>query len=373
MTARVLISINTAWNIFHFRAPLIRALKAAGFEVLSAAPADPYRERLRQMVDAHYDLPMDNAGTSPIRDLILLLRYGALLQKTKPAVLLAYTIKPNIYGTLAARFLRIPVINNVSGLGTAFLRDDWLTRVACELYKFAFQWSSIVFFQNPSDRDLFLARGLVAREKTRLIPGSGIDLERFKPMHASREINAPIRFCLIARLLRDKGVVEFVEAARRVKVQYPNTVFNLVGPTSVKNQTAIPLEEVQGWVKEGVVEYLGETEDAKSVIAAQDCIVLPSYREGMSRVLLEAAAMGKPLIASDVPGCHDVVTDAVNGFTCTVRDAAALAEAMLRFLSLTPEERTAMGRASRLKAENEFDEKIVFKAYIDAIMSVTHA
>jgi len=367
----VLISINTSWNLYHFRAPLIHVLKSAGYTVITAAPEDAYTPRLRTLVDGHVELPMSNAGTSPIQDIALFLRYVRLLRRVKPAILLTYTIKPNIYGALAARLLGIPIIANVSGLGTAFIRNDWLTRVVKLLYRYAFAGATSVFFQNPEDCDLFLQLKLVRPERTALLAGSGIDLDYYRPEPQPREADAPVAFVLIARLLWDKGIGEYMEAARIVKAANPHVIFRLVGFRDVANRTAIPASIIDGWAAEGHVEYLGETEDVRRIITQHDCVVLPSYREGLSRVLLEGAAMGKPLIASDVAGCRQVVEHGKNGFLCKPRDAKDLAETLMTFLSLSLEERNTMGAASRSKAEETFDQKHVLQAYVARIAALT--
>ncbi len=349
----------------NFRKGLIKVLKAEGYRVVTAAPEDAYTLQLKTMVDRHISLPMQNSGTSLLAECVLFCRYLRLLREVKPDILLTYTIKPNIYGAFAARILGIPIINNVSGLGTAFIHNNWLTNVVKLLYRIAFSKSACVFFQNPEDRDLFVQMKLVRPEKAELLAGSGINLDDFKPVaHAPSSI---IAFALIARLLWDKGVGEFVEAARIVKAKYPHAVFRLVGPKDVQNKTAIANEVIDQWVAEGVIEYLGKTDDVRALMATQDCVVLPSYREGMSRVLLEAAAMGKPLIASNVAGCKQVVDDGKNGFLCRVKDAQDLAANMTKFLECSPEQRVQMGHASRAKAEREFDEKLVFVAYLEKI------
>lgn len=366
VTSPIAISINTSWNIYHFRAGLIRFLQARGFTVISAAPADEYSARLREIVDAHQDLPMDNAGTSPFHDGLLFLRYLRWLWRTRPAVLLTYTAKPNIYGTFAARILGIPVIANVAGLGTAFIHEGWVTTLVKWLYRIALRHTAHVFFQNAEDRALFLQFHMVDSQKTSLLPGSGVDLSYWSPQpmldHAPH-----IDFVLVARLLWDKGVGEYVEAARQVRKAHPHARFRLVGPKGVKNQTAIPDVTLEAWVKEGVIEYLGESDQVRDVLAQQDCVVLPSYREGMSRSLIEAAAMGKPIITTDVPGCRQLVTHGENGLLCPARDAAALANAMITLIEMTPEARAQMGKISRALAERTFDEQIVFAAYADAI------
>jgi len=362
---KCLLSTNTSWNIINFRAGLIRALGARGFQVIAACPIDAHTPHLAEIGCRHIQLAMDNKGTNPAADSALLLRYLEVMRHERPDVYLGWTIKPNIYGSLAAHLLGIPVINNVSGLGTAFLSDSWLTRVVKPLYRVALRRSACVFFQNCDDRDLFVHSHLVRQKQAQLLPGSGIDLDYFSPAPpAPRNRHEGPIFILIARLLWDKGVGEYVEAARLVKERIPQARFRLLGFLDVANRSAVPREVVQAWVREGVIEYLGHADDVRPQVSSADCVVLPSYREGMSRSLLEAAAMGKPLITTDTPGCRDVVDDGVNGWLCKAKDVTDLAEKMLRFTDMTEAQSQEMGRQSRLKAEREFDEKLVIDAYI---------
>ncbi len=367
---RVVISINASWNIYNFRSGLVRSLDKSGFEVLAVAPQDEYSARLGQLGCRHIALPMDNKGSSPVRDGLLFLRYLRLLRRQRPDVFLGYTIKPNIYGSLAAHLLGIPVINNVSGLGTAFVRETGLTKLVKLLYWLALRPSHTVFFQNEEDRDLFIRSGLVRRERALLLPGSGIDLAKFRPQPAPPQTGEPVPpiFLLIARLIWDKGVGQYVEAARLVKQRFPSARFQLLGFLDVENRSAISRSQMDAWVSEGVVEYLGAAGDVRPMIASAACIVLPSYyREGTPRTLLEAAAMGKPLITTDTPGCRNVVNDGVNGFLCAPRDHKDLAAKIIAFLSLPPGKQEQMGLASRAKAEAEFDERIVVSRYFAAI------
>jgi glycosyltransferase involved in cell wall biosynthesis len=365
----ILISINAAWNILNFRMGLIRALQEKGYRVVALAPPDEYGERLAEHGVEYHPLAMDKQGTSPLRDLALFGRYLAALRGIRPDVLLAYTAKPNVYGSLAAQALGIRVINNVSGLGTAFIREGLITRVISSLYRLAFRRSATVFFQNGEDRDLFVERGLVRGEKARLLPGSGVDITRFRPAASGPDGGeaGPFTFLLVARLLWDKGVGEYVEAARLVRREAPDTRFQLLGFLDVPNRTAVPRGDVERWVEEGLVEYLGTSDDVRPHIAASDCVVLPSYREGLPRTLLEAAAMAKPLIATDVPGCRHVVEDGVNGYLCRVRDPRSLADAMLRLVRLSADERTRLGLAGRARIEAEYDERLVISRYLTAI------
>ena len=371
---RVLITANTTWNLVNFRSGLIAALVSRGFDVVAVAPDDEYRDRLRELGCRYVPLNMDNQGTHPVKDALLLWRYVVVLLRLRPAVVLSYTVKPNIYASLAARLVGVTVINNVSGLGTAFLRGGWLGGVVCSLYRVALRRSHRVFFQNDEDRQVFIEKRLVAPARTGLLPGSGIDLVHFSPLAfdgSSLRNGAGLVFLMVARLLWDKGVLEFVEAARRVKALFPESRFQLLGFLDVKNQTAVGRSDVEAWVKDGVVEYLGTTDDVRPFLADADCVVLPSYREGTPRSLLEAAAMGRPLLATDVPGCREVVIDGVNGLLCRLRDSVDLAEKMMQMITMPMSALLQMGQESRRLAEMRFDEQIVIRKYLEAIDEVT--
>lgn len=361
----VLIAINAAWNIVNFRGALIRGLQAEGYRVIALAPDDDYAQRLQALGVEYHPIEMDKQGISPLRDLQLLLAYHRALRRLRPNVFLGYTAKPNIYGSLAAHRLGIKVINNVSGLGTAFIRRSWLTHVVSMLYRLAFRRSAVVFFQNAEDQALFIAEGILPKHKAELLPGSGVDLDRFKPLSSTS--GTGITFLLVARLLWDKGVREYVEAARIARAKIPHLRFQILGFLDAENRTAVSRLDVEHWVNEGIIEYLGHSDDVRPFLADADCVVLPSYREGLPRSLLEAAAMGKPMIATDVPGCRHIVEDQVNGFLCEVRDPASLANAMVRLANLSPVERSALGAAARARAEAEFDEQLVVARYTIAI------
>ena len=365
---KVALSANSAWNLANFRDGVIAALVKDGHEVLTLAPADGGTARLARLGARPVDLAMDQAGTSPVADTLLLLRYLRVLAAERPDVLLGYTAKPNVYGSLAAHWLGIPVVNNISGLGSAFIRGGWLAATLRILYRAALRRSRRVFFQNGDDRALFIDNRLVRAEQTGLLPGSGVDLRRFVP--TAPEAHDGFVFLVVARLLRDKGILEFVEAARLLRQEFPQARFRLLGAVDARNPTAIARPEVEGWVRDGVIGYLGTTDDVRPHLAAADCVVLPSYREGTPRTLLEAAAMARPLIATDVPGCRDVVDDGINGFLCEVRNAAALASAMRRMMLLPKEARQAMGAASRARVERDYDEQIVIDRYREAVREI---
>jgi len=365
---KILIASNTAWYLWKFRLSLAQALRAAGHEVVAVAPRDGYAPKLAEAGIRFVDVPMDNAGTSPARDLLFLFRLLRLLRREQPGVYLGYTIKPNVYGGMACRWLGIPSIHNVSGLGTAFMKKGALSRIACLLYRTGLGRATRVFFQNNEDRSEFVGLGLVPATVTAVLPGSGVDLDRFAPRAGpSREDPGPVRFILFARLIWDKGIGEYVAAARQLQREGLAAKFQLAGFLEVKNRTAVSRTDVDSWVREGVVDYLGETDDVRSWMAQADCVVLPSYREGTPRSLLEAASMAKPVIAADAPGCRNAVKDGVSGFLCRVRDAGDLADKMRRMANMAAEERAAMGRAGRAKMEREYDERLVIGRYLDEI------
>ncbi len=365
----VAMTVNAAWNIWNFRKPIVEVLLARGHQVTVLAPPDTFVDPLRDLGCQFVPLDMKAKGLNPIDEVRLWRRFTRIFKELQPDIILSYTIKNNTFGALAAKSLGVPFIPNVSGLGTGFLSGGILQFIVEQLYRRAYRNLPVIFFQNEDDRDLFTARGLARADQARLLPGSGIDLDHFAAT-ALRPGDAPV-FLLIARLLRDKGVMEFVEAARKIKAERPDVRFQLLGAAGSENRTAISEATVQSWVDEGVVEYLGATSDVRPVIAAATCVVLPSYREGAPRTLIEAAAMARPLIATDVPGCRAVVDHEETGLLCKVRDADSLAAAIRRFFNLTPEDRAAMGRAGRTKMEHAYDQRLVVQAYCDAIHKLT--
>jgi glycosyltransferase involved in cell wall biosynthesis len=362
---KIVVSSNSAWNLVNFRRPVIEALVAAGYEVIAVAPADGAEPRLTALGVRFWDIRMRGAGTSPFEDSRLLLDYLRLIRAERPAMFLGFTAKPNIYGSLAAQLAGVPVAATISGLGSAFLKGGLLGGLLLRLYRLALSRAQAIFFQNPTDRALFIARGIARPDQARLVAGSGIDLERFAP--APVETGQDFRFLLIGRLLLDKGIAEYVEAARLVRRRHPAARFQILGGAAPENPSAVSQAELARWAGESIVEQLGVSEDVRPFIAAAHCVVLPSYREGLPRSLLEGAAMARPLIASDVPGCRDVVDHGVNGLLCEVRSASSLAAVMEQMLGLTVADRHAMGAAARKKVEAEFDQKLVAQAYLAEI------
>ena len=361
----VIVSANSLWNIANFRSGLIKAIAAEGFRPVIAAPFEPGKALPLSQEAELVPLGMDRSGINPFADGSLVARYLNLFRTLRPSAYLSFTIKPNIYGAFAAGLAGIPAIPNVSGLGTAFLQGGALGRLVDMLYRLAFAKCRVVFFQNPDDRALFIDRRIVSESQARLLAGSGVDLTKFTP--ARPPGIRPPTFLFIGRLLTDKGVREFVEAAQRTKARFPGARFQLLGGLDPGNRSAIGKDELDRWVAEHAIEYLGPTHDVRPHIAEASAVVLPSYREGLPRSLLEGGAMARPLIATDVPGCREIVKDGVTGLLCEVRSASSLAGAMARFIEMGVDQRQALGDAARAKVVSEYDERAVIDAYLEVL------
>jgi len=366
MTQPVVLVSNTAWYLYNFRRGTLAELVAQGHRVVALAPPDRYADKLVEELGVEFvPLRLDGKGTGPVGEARSLLALWSLLRRLRPAFVFNFTVKANIYSGLVCRLLRIPYANNVSGLGTAFLYDTWLYRRVRSLYAFANRGAERVFFQNEEDLRTFQATGLLKDTPTVLLPGSGMDTVRF-PFSALPS-EGPFTFVMVARLIGDKGVREYVAAAAQVAHRHPDVRFLLIGPQGVSNSSAIQPEEVERWREVGVVEYLGEQDDVRPWLARSHVLVLPSYREGMPRTVLEAASMGRPAIVTDVPGCRQAVVDGETGWLCQVRDAASLAACMTACLDMSSDQLAEAGRAARRRIENEFDERIVIQAALDCL------
>lgn len=366
----ILVTANAAWNIQHFRGPIVSALLTDGHSVTVLAPPDDAAPALAEMGCRFIPLPMNASGLNPVSELVLLLRFYRIFRSERPDIVLGFTIKNNIFGAIAARWSGVPFIPNITGLGTAFLSGPMLMRLTEVLYKYAFKNLHVVFFQNTDDLSIFLRRRLADDRQARLLPGSGINPDHFT-LCALPPVGTPITFLMISRLIYDKGVHEYAEAAKLVKQEFPDARFRLLGPRDVENRTAVDETTLRTWVAEGHIEYEGAARDVRGHIEAAHCVVLPSYREGCPRTLMEAASMGRPVIASDVPGCRSVVDEGISGLFCEARNATSLAQAMRQFILMSDAARVKMGAAGRLKMEREFSESIVVSAYLDAIKRAT--
>ncbi|MGL6296830.1 MAG: glycosyltransferase family 4 protein, partial [Plesiomonas sp.] len=357
--------------MFNFRHGVLTRLLDEGYQLTILAPADEFSDKLQAMGCDVIDLPMSAKGTNPLQDMKLINTLYRHYRRIKPDFVIHYTIKPNIYGSLAAKLAGIASLAITTGLGYTFVNDNLVAKAARGLYKLAFRFPNEVWFLNEDDRQVFLQHKLVSQEKAVLLHGEGVDLEHFAPQVIEPAeplgVQQPVRFLLIARMLWDKGVGEYVEAARIIRQRYPQAVFQLLGACGVANPSVIERSQIALWEQEGLIDYLGTTDDVRPIIAKADCVVLPSYREGIPRTMIEAAAMAKPLIVTDVPGCRDVVLPGQTGWLCPVKDARALAASCEQFILLTPEKRDAMGSAGRDFMRQHFDEQLVIEQYFTTL------
>lgn len=369
---RVAVLGSYAASLVRFRGQLIEQMTRAGHTVVGCSPEfDPWVERtLRSLGASYVSIPLARAGLNPLADVTTLVRLTAFFREWRPDLLLAYTQKPVIYGCLAARAAKVPKIYAlITGLGFSFgegtgLKRRLIKEVSRTLYWLALRGVDGVFFQNPDDQADFSRLGVVSgRHRLLQVSGSGVDTIQFSYVPPSVQ---PLTFLMIARLIGDKGVRDYAEAARRMRATHPQVRCQLVGPFDA-NPTSLRPEEVQRWQAEGVVDYLGETQDVRPFLAQSSVFVLPSYyREGVPRANLEAMAIGRPIITTDMPGCRETVREAENGFLVPPRDPAALARAMARFAA-SPALVEQMGRRSRALAEERFDVRLVNAAMLGTL------
>ena len=319
-----------------------------------------------------FHIPIHSSSMNPIVDILLVIRILLLMKRTKPDVVLNFTIKPVIYGTICAKLLGIPCVNNITGLGALFQKRAALQSIGFLLYYIVMRFTNIAFFQNPDDLQLFSRMGLLRRTKVDILPGSGVDLKRFMPEVKVQKRNEHIVFLFVGRLLLEKGIGDFIDAARIVKTMWEQARFQVVGPFSHTDKNSELKAKIMLAIKDGTIIYSGSVKDVRPYIAEADCVVLPSYyREGTPRSLLEAAAMEKPIITTDMPGCRDVVENGKNGLYCKVKDPKDLAKQMIEIIQAPINERMRMGSRGRYKMEREFDESIVIRRYLSVIKEVS--
>ncbi|MCI8416041.1 MAG: glycosyltransferase family 4 protein [Lachnospiraceae bacterium] len=344
--------------IYNFRNELIMRFLQEGYKVGVVLPYGEKVELLKQEGCKYYEAKVDRRGMNICRDLKLVCRYWKILKKEKPNIVLTYTIKPNIYGSLAAGFWRIPCIVNITGLGSAVENPGILQRISLFLYHIALRKVRYVFFQNQANMDFFISRNILKRNYE-LLPGSGVNIEQ----HVFQEYPmGNTKFVFVGRLMREKGIEEYLYAAQMLREKYKDVEFHICGFCEEEYQARI--EKLQ---KNHTIIYHGMVQDMKLIYKEMSCLVLPSYHEGMSNVLLEAAATGRPGIASRIPGCEEIVEHEKTGYLFERKNRKQLCEMMETFIHLSHEERAAMGRKARRKMEKSFDRNMIVNKYLDVI------
>lgn len=366
---KIIITANTGWYLYNFRRNTITSLVKNGYQVYAIAPKDEYTERLISLGCRFENIEMRRFSKNPFLELMVIYRYLLLYKKINPQVVLNFTPKSNIYSSISGGLLKIKIINNISGLGRIFVKDDYTAKFVKMLYRFSQKFASTVFFQNRDDMELFLRHKIVRSSQVDVVPGSGVDLDHF--VHSPAANDGVIRFILVARLLKEKGVMDFIHAANMIKAEYTNTEFLLLGPVEQQKTDSITLEQLNSWEVKGVIKYLGVTDDVPGILKNVDCVVLPSYyREGVPKSLIEAAAMGKPIITTKNIGCRDTIDDDISGYYCEIKNPQSLYEKMKMIIMDGHDKRIEMGLAGRTRAEKLFSEKIVINKYLDAISRI---
>lgn len=348
---KILILTNYDVGLYQFRKELIEALLQKN-EVVISLPYGDLVEPLKDMGCVFADTPVDRRGINPVTDLKLLMRYRKLLRSEQPDLVITYTIKPNIYGGLACRMANIPYAVNITGLGTAFQKQGLLRKLVVFLYKTALKKAKVVFFENAANRQLFIDERIVSEEKTCLLSGAGVNLQRY--VYAPYPVGKPVRFLFMGRVMKEKGVEELFAAMERLHRQGESCCLDVLGGYEEDYAKRIRHYEAEGWLC-----YHGYQKDVRPFIEQAHCFVLPSYHEGMANTNLECAAMGRPLITSRIPGCMEAVAEGVSGLLCQPGDVDSLYAAMKQFLSLSDAQRQEMGRAGRRHMEENFDKRNV--------------
>lgn len=364
---KIFFTANVLWDIYIFRYGVIKALISDGHEVVVIAPNDSRIDFPKELNIRHIPIKLSMRGTNPIKDISLLSQLKKIYKEEKPDIVFHYTIKPNIYGTLAAKFSNVNSIAVLTGLGYSFIEGGLVSKIAKFLYKLSLKYSKEVWVLNGDDKETLINENIINEKKIFILPGEGVDTNKFKPLNEIKHEGTI--FLMIARAFFDKGVREFIEAAKIIKNQNQNIKFWFLGALGGNAKNGIDSDKMDEYVKEGIIEYLGHRKDVELVIGASDCVILPSYREGISKVLMEAASMEKPLIASNVTGCKEIIEDNENGYLVKVKDSIDLANKIQKFIKLSQKEKEEMGRKGRNKILKEYDEKIIIEIYRRKIWS----
>lgn len=361
---KVLMLGNSDIVIYNFRRELIEKMIKSGYEVYVSLPYSKRTEALKDMGCIFINTEINGRGTDIFEDIKLCLEYLKTLIKVRPDVVLTYTIKPNIYGGIACRLMRIPYICNITGLGSGYLKNGLVKKIIKILSRISYKKATKIFFQNTSDMNTLINDNILTRNYD-LLPGSGVNLERYNLLdYPDKE--SEVNFSFIARVMKDKGIDEYLEAAKSIKVNYPRVNFSIIGKIEEVKYRSILSE----YERRGIIKYEGFNDDIIHVIEKSSCIVNPSYSEGMSNVLLEGAACGRPLIASDIPGCREIIDNDINGLLFNVKSAEDLIEKIDKFINLDYREKVLMGLAGRIKVQDSFNRDIVVDKYMNLINSI---
>lgn len=362
MIKKIVVVANNSGGLYGFRKELLYSFVDKGVEVVCLTPFDDDVDNLKKIGVKLIETPIDRRGINPIKDILLFFNYIRLIKKEKPDLVVTYTIKPNIYASIASKLLHIEYANNITGLGTAFQNDGFLRKLVVGLYKISFRKSKVVFFENIDNLNTIVDLGIIDKQRACLLNGAGVNLEEYQ--FTAYPNDEQIRFLFVGRVMQEKGIDELFEAAKRIKKEYDNVYFDIVGPyeDDYKNIT-------EGLVNEGVINYYGYQTDVKPFIEKAHCFVLPSWHEGMANTNLECGAMGRPIITSNIHGCLEAVIDGETGFLAEPKNADDLYDKMKKFIDLPYDKKIEMGQGSHNHIAEKFDKKDVVSKTIERIFS----
>lgn len=360
MNKKILILANHFATIYKFRRELVSKFVEEGYEVVISLPFSQDIDKIKALGVRVIDTNVDRKSVNPIKDIILLKDYTKIIKEEKPDLVLAYTIKCNIYGGISCRIKNIPFMANVTGLGSAYYRGGLIKNIVNILYKIGLKKAKSVFFENTSNAQVMIDEKVIKKEQAVVLNGAGVNLERFE--YSEMQKDTVTRFIFVGRVMEEKGVNELFEAIRKIREEYDNVEFTFIGWFEEDySEIMTQLEE------EKIIRYYGYQNDVIPFMKNSHCVILPSYHEGMANVLLEGAALGRAIIATDIPGCRESIVDGVSGFKCKVKDSEDLYDKIKRFVDMDFEEKVEMGKAGRKHMEDVFDKRKVVRETVEVI------
>jgi glycosyltransferase involved in cell wall biosynthesis len=369
---KLLFIANTSYNLYNFRLPLLKALIEKGYEITLVAPKDEYTPLLEKNFELKIIRNLDRKGLNPVKEISLLKELLTILKNSKPDLVINLTIKPNIWGNIAAQILKIPSIGIITGLGSVFTNPKFpIYQLVKTLYTFSLKHPKKVIFQNQEDAELFLREKIVEPSKIKVIPGSGVDLNYFRPVEKENKNSHKFIFGYAGRLLWDKGLKELVEAIKLLRAENLNFEVHLLGKPDKGNPKSVDMKTIRQWEEKGFITYQGFSKDVRPFLESIDCFIYPTfYREGIPRAILEAMAMKKPIITTKVPGCRELVIDDRNGFLVEPKNPKELAEAMKKMLNLPKQKVSSMGEFSYQLVKEKYSTDVVIPQYVEVIEEV---
>ena len=364
---KIILVSNTSWSLVNFRINLAKFLRTEGHTIVMVGPKDGSEKIIIENKFAYHPLALDRKGTNPVKNWKIVQSLEKIYRNEKADVVIHYTIKPNIYGSIAAKKAKIKSLAVVTGLGYVFINNGIVPFIAKKLYSYAFKYPEQIWFLNSDDKKEFITQKIIPKEKASILPGEGVDMSKFTPTKSN---NKNFTFLFVGRILIDKGVLEYIEAAKAIKQTFDKVEFQMLGKLDIDYPLSVDKSIIDEAVDNNIINYLGYSTKVPQIMGDADCIVLPSYREGVPLVLLEACCMEKPIIASLVTGCNEIIRDGMNGIACEAKSAKSLEQAMKKLLNISVEEREQMGKNGREFVRTNFDEKIVFQKYKSFIESI---